>query len=99
MALPKLRWRIRGYNEQEKIFEKTISYRAFTENQMIALLQRLVCTHLDHHEIVAASRQRTSNNLTKHLEVTKQSSSKAHSVLSVGYNPYFVAVILSADDL
>jgi hypothetical protein len=99
MASPKLKWRIRGYDKQKQIFEKTVSLRAFTENQMIAVLQRLVCKHLDHDDIVAASRQRSSNSVTKHLQVTKQSSSSVHPVITVGRNPYFIAVILTAEDM
>ena len=49
------RWRINGYVGLKPLMEDTLGFNAFSEEGMIALLQRLVCKHLEIHEIINAS--------------------------------------------
>jgi hypothetical protein len=40
------RWRINGYDGLKPLMQDTLGFNAFSEEGMIALLQRLVCKHL-----------------------------------------------------
>ena len=40
------RWRINGYVGLKPLMQDTLGFNAFSEEGMIALLQRLVCKHL-----------------------------------------------------
>ena len=41
------RWRINGYDGLKPLMQDTLGFNAFSEEGMIALLQRLVCKHLE----------------------------------------------------
>jgi hypothetical protein len=52
------RWRIQGFDSSKLLIQETIDYEAFTEAEIIALLQRLAAKSLSEHEILNASRRK-----------------------------------------
>ena len=69
------------------------SRNAFSEEEMIALLQRLVCKHLEIHEIINASLKEHSAGYGPELKPNIDRSGKL--TISVGTNPHYVATILN----
>ena len=54
---PKARWKIRGYNSTELVFDKTLP-GGYTNGAITTLLQRLACRDLSLDEIFAASKRK-----------------------------------------
>jgi hypothetical protein len=86
------RWRINGYVGLKPLMEDTLGFNAFSEEGMIALLQRLVCKHLEIHEIINASLKEHSAGYGPELKPNNDRSGKL--TISVGTNPHYVATIL-----
>jgi hypothetical protein len=63
---------------------------------MIALLERLVCRHLEEHEIIHASLKEHSARYSSELEPNIDRSRKL--TISVGTNPHYVATVLEGDE-
>jgi hypothetical protein len=86
------RWRINGYDGLKPLTQDTLGFNAFSEEGMIALLQRLVCKHLEIYEIINASLKEHSVGYDPELEPNIDRSGKL--TISVGTNLHYVATIL-----
>ena len=64
-------WKIRGYDDLEPIFERTIAGGSLSEQEMTTLLQRLASRHLSDDEVVSASLRRNASGYLPHLEVLR----------------------------
>jgi len=92
-SLPRF-WKIEGYDSTKKIFEETLALSVTSEDQITALLQRLVCTHLTAAEIVAASIRRNSIGYAPFLEPRIDNRLPGRFMIAVGDNPHYIASIL-----
>ena len=81
-------WRVEGYNGTEKFLDVSEPVSHFTESQIEALLQRLVCRSLSEGEILTASKNKRKR--TSLLEVSKQNS-EGRITFMCGSDPYFSA--------
>jgi hypothetical protein len=83
---------INGYVGLKPLMQDTLGFNAFSEEGMIALLQRLVCKHLEIHEIINASLKEHSAGYGPELKPNNDRSGKL--TISVGTNPHYVATIV-----
>jgi len=91
-SAPKRYWRIRGYDSTEKIFDMTVGFGQFTEDQMRHLLRALVAkAGLNLREIVGAYARRKTKIANDLLEVHKDF---AYPTYLCGSNPHFEASVV-----
>ena len=89
--MTKCYWLIRGYDSSTLIFERTVDFGQFTENQMTHLLQALVSkAGLSYDEVVGAYAKRGTKIANNHLVVHKDFT---YPALMCGSDPHFVASI------
>ena len=82
-------WRIEGYNGEKLAMSDTLSVAAFSEEEIVILLQRLASKHLADHEIISASRRKNSVGYSSALEQRIDRSNV--TTIMVGSDPHFVA--------
>jgi hypothetical protein len=85
-------WLIRGYRGLEKVFERKLPLGFLSETEMIQLLQRLYCKHLDIDEIINASLRKNAKDYASFLEHDKEAKADRFSI-SVGHNPWYIASV------
>lgn len=84
-------WVITGYDGDRIIYETKMPAPALSKKGVETLLQRLTAHHLDHDDIVAASRRRGSRGYLPHLEVRKDPNSNRPTYMTMGTGAYFTA--------
>lgn len=85
------KWVIRGWDSTDQIFETTVKYGYFSENQMKCLLKALTAKHgLTDSEIVESYARKKTKISSSHLEVQVFGNPYC---LSCGDNPYFTAQV------
>lgn len=92
--IPKF-WRIKGEGLSEP-FETFVPAGSLTETEIIVMLQRLVCAHLDAHEIVSASLRKKARGYAPHLAPLIDRKSLVGTI-SIGSNPFYVASVCERD--
>ena len=90
-------WRIRGYDGDNKTYEKLIPEGSLRESDIVALLQRLSARHLAEDEIVSSSIRHSVSGYLPHLE--PQISKDDHHTVRVGTGVYYVAGIFARNEL
>jgi len=84
-------WVIRGWDSTKQIFETTVNYGYFSENQMKCLLKALTAKHgLTDSEIVESYARKNAKIASPHLDI--QVFGKPYC-LGCGDNPYFTAQV------
>lgn len=84
-------WIIRGWDSTKQIFETTVKFGYFSENQMKCLLKALTAKYgLTDREIVESYARKNTKIASSHLDI--QVFVKPYC-LSCGDNPYFTAQI------
>ena len=78
------------------MYERTLPLGYLSESEMIQLLQRLSCKHLDLDEIVNASLRKNAKHYASNLEHDKETTAQ-HFSISVGHNPWYVASVIRDD--
>ncbi len=94
--MPNRSWLIRGYRGLEKFYERSLPIGSMSESEIVQLLQRLACKHLEFDEIVNASARKNAEYYAPHLEQEKEASAD-HFSISVGHNPWYVASVFRND--
>ena len=82
-------WRIEGYNGDRLVMSETLSFAAFSEKEIVTLLQRLASKHLADHEIISASHRKNSVGYGSALEPKIDRSGT--TTIMVGADPHFAA--------
>ncbi len=90
--MPQQVWNIRGYDGDERKFERTIVAGALSEPEMVALLQRLVSRHLSDDEVVSASLRKNAKGYVPHLEV-RPINRGAPGLMTTGGGHHYTATI------
>ncbi len=83
-------WKVIGWDGTEKIYEDEFQLGIFSENQIVAFLQRLVCRHLTPSEIASCTRRRRKHE-DHGLLTAVRDSSNGRLTISVGNNPCYTA--------
>ena len=84
-------WQIQGRQGSKEILEAEMPGN-MSDKEISVTLQRLVCTHLTHEEVISASLRTNSPRYTQHLEPIGRLSE-----LHYGQNPWYTAVLKDAD--
>jgi hypothetical protein len=91
IIMKRLYWMIRGYDSSTQIFERTVEFGQFTDNQIKHLLRALVAkAGLDNDEMVGAYAKRGTKIANDHLTILKDFESPTYMC---GSNPNFVAAV------
>ena len=100
MAKVKRFWKIIGRDGANEIFERVCPLGRFSEERMVALLQRLASKSLTEDEIIDASLPKNANCYASHLEPMKNGGGPGgRGVISVGRGVYYFASVWRADEL
>jgi len=67
--MPRRVWMIEGYDEERLVFERPIPAGSLTDQEVIALLQRLASRYLDEDQIVDSSLNKVTTGYAPYLEV------------------------------
>jgi len=69
--MPRRVWKIRGYDGDKQVFEQSIPAGSLTDQEMIALLQRLASRHLSDGDVIASSLKKNASGYAPLLEVRR----------------------------
>jgi len=75
--MPRRVWKIRGYEDERQVFEQAIPAGSLTDQEMVALLQRLASRHLSDGEVIASSLNKNTRGHAPYLEVRRDHRSFA----------------------
>jgi hypothetical protein len=84
-------WDIKGWDGPTEIFNCKIP-GSMTDNEVGAILQRLVARHLEPHEVVAASLRKNFRGYAPLLACHFDRGAEKGNMVMVGSNPCFVAL-------
>ncbi len=79
-------WTIKGYDSLKKTYEEDVS--DLNQEEVIVILQRLVCMHLTAEEIVSSSVGGRS-----HLKPRLDRNASGFLTVAVGSNPHYLATV------
>jgi hypothetical protein len=70
--MPRRVWKIRGYENDQPVYEQSLPAGSLTDQEMILLLQRLASRHLSDGEVISGSLNRNAKEYEPHLEVRRE---------------------------
>ena len=96
--VPKLCWRIRGYDSTVEVFDESVPIGQITKSSIKELLRTLVARNLSPREVIGAYAKR-STRISNHfldIQITNEPE-KRRTVYTCGENPHYIATTETCD--
>jgi hypothetical protein len=91
------RWTVQGFNGTDAFFRETLPVTSWSDSQIVCLLQRLLCRHLEAADIIDGSRAPRDQFYNAVLKEHRDTKGKRLTIM-VGTDPYYVASVWQADE-